>query len=83
MDYYDNDNGSLGYKLCYSIKNKRKKHICRVSNSLALLKLSLDLLLECIAECYKYKEYSQNLKWYILPLKNKREYKRLWKGCPF
>ena len=75
-------NDLYGYKLCYKEhKNKLTVHI--VTNSYWLAN-------EEMKYCKKYKQYSRkdnhlliNATWYVLPVRNKKEYKKLWKGCPF
>lgn len=77
-------NNRYGYKLCYSEPPKKKKlYIHIVTNSYSLVKWEKD-------RCQRTEQYSRidNHKlykptWYVLPVKNKTEYKRLWKGCPF
>lgn len=68
-----NLNNKYGYKLCYSLKTKKRK-----------------LIIDCVTNTYGLAQFEkqQRIKtsnirdWYILPI-NKKEYKTLWKGCPF
>ena len=69
-----NIESQYGYKLCYSIKTRKRK-----------------LIIDCITNTYGLAQFEkqQRLKtskirdWYILPIKNKKEYKKLWKDCLF
>ena len=62
-----------GYKLCYSLKTRKRK-----------------LIVDCITNTYGLAKFEKQLRlktskirdWYILPIK-KKEYKKLWKDCPF
>lgn len=66
-------NNKYGYKLCYSLKTRKRK-----------------LIIDCVTNTYGLARFEkqQRLKtssirdWYILPIR-KREYKKLWRGCPF
>ena len=69
-----NTNNTYGYKLCYSLKTRKRK-----------------LIIDCITNTYSLAQFEKQRRlktskirdWYILPIKTKKEYKALWKGCPF
>lgn len=62
-----------GYKVYY--KNKRKLVCICITNSLASAKYHV---------VYNIKHSKDEvLSWKIIPIKTKREYKKLWKNCPF
>lgn len=72
-----------GYKLCYSLTNSNKKHIYRVTNTYGLAEFEMKM---CIKYPDEVKQGNQTIRgptWYIIPIKNKIEYKWLWRGCPF
>ena len=64
-----------GYKVCFSYKNKKRKiNIKTYVNTYNLAKFEKNL--------YEKQYLEDKITWYILPVK-KREYNRIWKGCPF
>ena len=69
-------NNKYGFKVCYTTKKYKNKYklVC-VTNTYSLAQLSKNLYV-------KHQDKKDKLDWYILPIR-KREYKKLWKDCPF
>ena len=66
-----------GFKVCYTTKTQKRKYkLACVTNSYGLAKLEKERQI-------KLRNKEDKLDWYILPIKTKKEYKALWKGCPF
>lgn len=66
-----------GFKVCYTTKTQKRKYkLACVTNSYGLAKLEKERQI-------KLQNKEDKLDWYILPIKTKKEYKALWKGCPF
>lgn len=71
----------FGYKVCYQRENEQpKRHI--VTNSYRLAKWEIERY-EKSPPYDKQHNLLDNVKWYILPVKNYLEYSILWRGCPF
>ena len=86
MMCYEDDNNGLGYKLCFSFGNKKRLHRMLVTNVYSAAEFEVKWKLECFARYVGYpKLYNiiKQIKFYIIPVKNQKEYKRLWRGCPF
>lgn len=65
-----------GFKVCYTTKTQKRKYkLACVTNSYGLAKLEKERQI-------KLQNKEDKLDWYILPIK-KKEYKKLWKDCPF
>ena len=65
-----------GFKVCYTTKTQKRKYkLACVTNSYGLAKLEKERQI-------KTQNKEDKLDWYILPIK-KKEYKKLWKDCPF
>ena len=70
-----------GYKVCYQKDNEKiQKYI--VTNSYDLAKWEIERY-EKSPPSDKHNNILNNVKWYILPVKNYFEYSILWRGCPF
>ena len=72
-----------GYKLCYSLPKSNKKHLFIVTNTYGLAEFEMNI---CLKQPEQVKQSNKTIRgptWHIIPIKNKKEYKKLWKGCPF
>jgi len=77
------ENNKYGYKLCYTNEGSKKLHRYIVTNTYGLAEFEKQL---CEKYPEKVKQNNQTIRgptWYIIPIKNKFEYKKLWRGCPF
>ena len=73
----------FGYKICYTENDSKKLRVHLVTNNFEHAQWKA-------SQYEKNQEYERNTnrllkspKWYVLPVKNKFEFKKLWKGCPF
>lgn len=76
-------NNKYGYKLCYRANNKRKLKIHKITNTLdlALFEIQRNKYVKIFNRHSKTKLI--NPVWHLLEVKNKKEYNKLYKGCPF
>ena len=73
---------NFGYKVCYTENNSKKLKVHLVTND-------YEHAIWRASHFEKYQQYDRKTKakiksptWYVLPVKNKFEFKKLWKGCP-
>ena len=65
-----------GYKVCYTTKTNKKKYIIEsITDRYTTAQIIKEINI-------KHQDKKDKLDWYILPIR-KREYKKLWKDCPF
>lgn len=64
-------NNKYGYKVCYK-ENNNKLKLSLITNSFDLAVLEI-----------KNKNSPTHSIWHLFEIKNKNEYNKLWKGCPF
>ena len=65
-----------GYKVCYTTKTKKRKYITAcITDKYSTAQISKEIYI-------KHQNKKDKLDWCILPIK-KKEYKKLWKDCPF
>lgn len=72
-----------GYKVCYTEKGKIKLKIYLITNTYELAKYEVRWYENHPQQDRKDRHFLDNPLWYILPIRTKREHKKLWKGCPF
>ncbi len=72
-----------GYKVCYHEFGRLKLKIHLVTNSLRLAIWEVQYYENHKQQDRKTNKPIRDPTWFILPVKNYFEYKRLWKGCPF
>ena len=65
-----------GYKVCYTTKTNKRKYI---TESITDRYTTAQIIKEINI---KHQDKKDKRDWYILPIK-KKEYKKLWKDCPF
>ena len=77
------ETNKYGYKLCYKNEGSKKLHIYVITNTFSLAEFEMKM---CIKYPEQIKQSNKTIRgptWLIIPIKNKREYKKLWKDCPF
>ena len=72
-----------GYKVCYKEFGKHKLKIHLICNTYDLAVWSIQYYEKNIQLDGKIKNIINKPTWYILPIKNYFEFRRLWKDCPF
>ena len=77
------ETNKYGYKLCHKNEGSKKLHIYVITNTFSLAEFEMQM---CIKYPEQIKQSNKTIRgptWLIIPIKNKREYKKLWKDCPF
>lgn len=77
------ETNKYGYKLCYKNEGSKKLYIYVITNTFSLAEFEMQM---CIKYPEQIKQSNKTIRgptWLIIPIKNKREYKKLWKDCPF
>ena len=77
------ETNKYGYKLCYKNEGSKKLHIYVITNTFSLAEFEMQM---CIKYPEQIKQSNKTIRgptWLIIPIKNKKEYKKLWRDCPF
>lgn len=77
------EKSKYGYKVCYKELGKNKLKIHLICNTYDLAVWHIQYYENNPQYDTKTNSILIQPKWYILPIKNYFEYKRLCKGCPF